>query len=114
MCTVALLSLFTLAVPAQAGEIEAQVIDASTDALFETENWADVTADTWDEWVTEAIEVYEDTTHGDCATYAALTVSYLSHLRDAFVDVDARTWHWDAAYAEYFQFDQYHYLCEQE
>jgi hypothetical protein len=100
--------------PSLAGPIEADVIDAATDELFDGREWIDVERAAWDAWIENAVDIFDDTQPGDCASYAAITVSYLTHLRDAYATIEERSWHWDAAFTVVFQFDQYKYLCTQE
>ena len=101
--------------PVQAGDIEADVIDALTDPLFDTEDWTTIEQSTFSDWVSEAQATYDDTsmdTH--CATYAAVTVSYLTNVQEALDDLEGRTYQWDVALAQSFTFPHLNYLCAKE
>ena len=101
--------------PSIAGTIEADVIDASTDPLFEADDWSAIEQSEWNFWVDEAQAIYDDTEYGtDCATYAAVNLGYLDQMRDAFSDLNNRTYEWDVALFLSFQLPHLNYLCEQE
>jgi hypothetical protein len=101
--------------PSLAGDIEADVIDATTDPLFEEESWADIEASTWDGWVIDAADIYDDTEYGtDCSTYAAVNLSYLDNMRSAFADLENRTYEWDVAMYLSFSLPHLNYLCAEE
>jgi len=110
---VALIVLLNLTIHrVYAGDIEADVITNALAPLWAVDDITAVTPEQWDLWVADAADIYGDTRWGNCATYAAITTSFLANLRDG-VD-GGRQWQWDAAWATFYNLNLYQSLCRNE
>jgi len=96
---------------ALAGELEADVIQTNIETVLWFP-WEDSTAEDWDAWIAEAIEIYDDTYPGACRSYAGLAVGYFTAVRGALFDLTP--WQQDVAFALYYELDPYHILCLME
>jgi hypothetical protein len=94
----------------RAGSIEADVIQEVLTPLWGDADWQ---AFDYEPLIADATEVYGDTASGNCATYAAVTVNYLTNLRDGFASPD-RAWQLDAAVHTYWSLGQLNHLCASE